>query len=144
MPSGTEWFLIFGAAGMLLIVPMVLYVFTLYITLKAVAPENRKMEPMSLWLLLIPVFGLVWHFIVVGKMADSIKAELASENNAYADKRPAYDIGLAMCILSCLCFIPGINVLAVIGALVCWIIYWVRMITYKGEIARQKSTRAIG
>ena len=37
-------------------------------TLKSIKPHNRKMQPGEVWLQLIPVFNLIWQFIVVGRI----------------------------------------------------------------------------
>lgn len=92
------------------------------------------MPSVNVWLLLIPIFGLVWHFIVINKLADSISAEATSKDIKITEPRPAYQIGLAMCILNCLFFIPGVNVLTGIAGLVCWILYWVKITAYKNML----------
>ena len=97
------------------------------------------MPSSNVWLLLIPLFGLVWHFIIINNLADSIKAEVKSRNIKIEEQRPAYNIGLAMCISNCLFFIPVINLFTSIAALVCWIIYWVKISSYKNIILTGKS-----
>ncbi|HKC37756.1 MAG TPA: hypothetical protein VKB95_16885, partial [Chitinophagaceae bacterium] len=104
-------------------------------TLKAIKPHNRKMQPGEVWLQLIPLFNLIWQFIVVGKIADSIRNEINDRNlNSFlgiADpvfandltRRPTYDMGLTFCILSLCGCIPLLGGIASIAGLVCWIIY---------------------
>lgn len=130
LPGGTEWILIFIVLFLLLI-PPIFYLITLQSTLSAIAPENRTMPPSNVWLLLIPFFGIIWHFIVVKNMADSIKAEADSKNIFLAEAKPAYSIGMAMCILSCVNVIPLINFLTGPAMLICWIVYWVKIASYK-------------
>ncbi|MFT3701216.1 MAG: hypothetical protein QM802_02545 [Agriterribacter sp.] len=131
MPGGTEWILILLAFGLLQIIPIIFYLITLQSTLSTISIENRKMPSGNVWLLLIPLFGTVWHFIVVNKLASSIKAEGDSLSIKLEEQKPGYNIGLAMCILNCLFIIPGVNVLTSIAGLVCWIIYWVKISSYK-------------
>lgn len=139
MPGGSEWFLIFIALGGILI-PAIFYLMTLQSTLESVSKENRKMPSENVWLLLIPLFNLVWHFIVVKNLADSIKAEADSKGIMIAELKPAYNIGLAMCILSCLNFVPVLNFFTGIAAMVCWIIYWVKISNYKKILTAEKMT----
>ena len=120
-----------------LLIPKICYLDTLQNTLKAISVENRKMPVTNVWLLLIPFFATVLHFFIVDKMAQSIYAEAVSKNIAIAETRPAYTIGLAMCILNCLFIIPVLNVFAMIAYVVCWIIYWTKIAAYKNELLKQ-------
>ena len=115
----------------LTIIPIVFYILTLQKTFEIISVENRKMPPQRVWLLLIPLVGLIFHFIIVKDLADSIKAEANSKDVPTKEPRPAYNIGLAMCILSCFVIIPGLKIFTNVAALVCWIIYWVKINSYK-------------
>lgn len=119
-------------------IPVIFYLLTLQNTLKAVSQPNQKMVPAQVWLLLIPFFGIVWHFIVVHRMAESIRAELATRGQTTNEDNPAYSLGLAMCICQCCClcslFIPALGWLFSLAYLVLWIIYWVRVSAYKREL----------
>ena len=111
------------------LVVFILYLITLFNVLNAVAPANRKMEPGLVFLLLIPLFNLVWNFIVVIKLRDSLEAEYRARD--LQGDGFAYGIGLAMSILYVCLIIPLLNILAAIAALVCWIIFWVKMAGYR-------------
>lgn len=137
MPGGAEWILIFIVLGLMLI-PRIFYLITLQSTFDTISVENRKMPSSNVWLLLIPLFGTVWHFIIVNNLAASIKAEANSKNIKIDEPRPAYNVGLAMCILNCLFFIPGLNILTSIAGLICWILYWVKIISYKNILLTDK------
>ena len=114
-------------------------------TLKAIKPHNRKMQPGEVWLQLIPIFNLIWQFIVVGRISDSIRNEINDRNlNSFlgiADpvfandltKRPTYDMGLTFCILSLCGCIPLLGGIASIAGIVCWIIYWTQIVAYKNK-----------
>jgi hypothetical protein len=77
------------------------------------------------WLMLIPLFNLVWHFFVVKNVSESIKS-WAAENGKTVDDA-AYTIGLIACIANCCGLIPIINLLAGPAGLVCFIIWWVKV-----------------
>jgi len=107
------------------------------------------MAPGEVWLQLIPLFGLVWQFMVVTKIAESIQKEL-SDNTSFSfeentasqinsnQPRPTYGIGMAYCTLFCLTMIPVLGRLASLAGLICWIIYWVRIANYKNRIQTQR------
>lgn len=137
LPGTTEWILIFICLGLVLI-PAIFYIVTLQSTFNTISAENRKMSSSNVWLLLVPLFGIVWHFIVVDNLATSINAEAKSKDIKIAEPRPAYNIGLAMCILNCLFFIPGVNFFTGTAALICWILYWVKIAGYKNILIREK------
>lgn len=140
MPGGSELVIIFMFLGGIVLIPKIFYLITLQSTLNAISPENRKMPPANVWLLLIPLFGIVWHFFVIKNIAESIHAEAISMSIKLSEPLPAYNVGLAMCILNCLFIVPGVNILTSIAGLICWIIYWVKISDYKNVLNREKMT----
>ena len=136
LPGGSEWVVLFIALLLvaLILIPKIFYLITLQSTLKAISEENRKMPPNNVWLQLIPLFGIVWHFIIVKNMADSISAEANLKNIKIDEQKPAYNIGLAMCILNCFFIIPYLNILTGIASLICFILYWTKINSYKSKI----------
>lgn len=124
---GGHEMLLLSIPSILFLVPFIFYLISLQSTLNAISIENRKMAPSNVWLLLIPVFGIVWHFVVVRDLTESIRNEAVSKGIPLKEARPAYHIGFAMCVLSCLIFLPFVGV----AVLVCWIIYWVKIVEYK-------------
>ena len=77
------------------------------------------------WLMLIPLFNLVWQFFVVFNMAKSLGAEFQKRGMA-EDPNPGQTLGLVMCIGNLVCGPVG---------LICWILYWVKIAGYSGRIA---------
>jgi len=113
----------------------ILFILTLHNTMKAVSIQNRAMPIGQLWLLLIPLFGTVWIFIVVNKLSQSIEKEFLTRSVA-VEPRPTYSIGLTYSILgaSTILPIPIINSLIAFAALICWIIYWIKVGEYKNRL----------
>jgi hypothetical protein len=83
------------------------------------------MNPGLVWLMLIPLFNIVWHFFIVLNMAKSLAAEFQKRGIA-EDPSPGQTLGLVMCIANLICGPVG---------LVCWIIYWVKIAGYSSKIA---------
>ena len=120
----------------LCLIPVIFYILTLQRTLETISPENRKMNPGQVWLILIPFFNLVYNFIMVASIADSIEAECAKLNIPVTENRPTYNIGIAYSVLAVIGgFIP---VIGSIAALVCWIGYWVKVAHYKRLLIENK------
>lgn len=120
------------------LIPLIFYLLTLQKTLNEVSPQNQKLPPGQVWLILIPLFGLVWSFIVVNRIADSLKAEFAMRGIQVDEDRPGYNIGLTYCILYCCSIVPFLGGLAALGGIVCWIIYWVKIAGYKTQLQQAK------
>lgn len=120
------WFIIVG-------VPLVFYILSLQKALAAVSPENRKLEPGLAWLLLIPVFNIIWNFFIVDAIGVSFERGF-QKYGIYHSKKQTYDLGLTMSILCCCYWIPLLNILAILGSFVIWIIYWIKVVQYKNEL----------
>ena len=130
----------------------VLFLLTQQNTLKAVRRENRLMQPGLVWLQLIPVVGQIWQFMVVLRIAKSIRKEIkfvqgdslfGSSDLSVAEKlthRATLAIGITYCTLTLVGaffnlfmtaeqespLTPIVGLIFLTG-IVCWIIYWVRL-----------------
>src|ERR1700712_2050103 len=91
---------------LLFIIPVIFYLITLQKTLESISLPNRKMPPVQVWLLLIPIVNFIWQFFVVSNISDSIKAECNRLNIPTTEDRPTFNIGLAKNILSICSIIP--------------------------------------
>jgi hypothetical protein len=115
-----------------LYIPLIFYLLTLQKALSRCSPASRTLSPGLVWLLLIPFFGLVWHFVIVTSLAKSLHNEFTKRNINEA-QNPGLGIGLATCILSVLSWIPHLRGVG-IAALVCLIIYWVKIAGYSARL----------
>jgi hypothetical protein len=88
------------------------------------------MEPGQVWLVFIPVFGIVWSFMMIGFIADSLANEFRQRNITVSEERPGYNLGLTYLILRLCGIVPLLGILALLGALICWIMYWVKISEY--------------
>ena len=93
---------------------------------KRVPVEYRKQNPNLVWLMLIPLFNLVWSFFVYPKLSQSYEAwgqavGRTDVGNAFGG------MALALCICMCCCIVPYLNACAGIAVLVLLIIYLVKI-----------------
>ena len=95
------------AAVILFLLPAIFYLISLQKALERCAPQCRTMPPGQVWLLLIPLFGLVWHFIIVERMASSLRNEFVRRRMPLADPEPGKALGIAMCVLFAACLVPS-------------------------------------
>ena len=127
--------------------PTVFYCLTLQKTLHRVSPKNRAMAPGLVWLLCIPLFSLVWHFYVVLSMAKSLGAEF-TERQAVTEPAPGKSLGLVLCLLHAFFELSlalplsshGVIIVWLCGvsALICWVIYWIKISGYAGKLVMTK------
>lgn len=124
-------FLLVFLGGML--IPYIFYILTLSKTLNKCSPASRTMQPGSLWLLLIPLFNLIWHFLVVSAIAQSLGNEFRTRGIA-AEPEPGKSPGMAMCICGVCGLIPLLGILASLASLVLWIMYWVKIAEFSRQL----------
>lgn len=99
-----------------------------------VSHDLRKMEPGAVWLCLIPLFGLIWQFMVIGAVADGIARELSVRNLFPKEEKPAYAMGLTGCILICFCIIPYVGPAMGLIGLIFMIVHAVKITEYNREL----------
>jgi hypothetical protein len=116
----------------LIFVPAIFYLRTLQRAFERCSPESRTMSPGKVWLLLVPLFNLIWQFLVVTNLAKSLHNEFARRSLPSSESTPAPGrlVGLAMCILTLVSLVPLIAPVASIAGFVCWIVYWVKIANY--------------
>jgi hypothetical protein len=132
----------------------ILYTLTLSSALRKCSVPSRTMRPGLVWLILIPVFNIIWLFFVVLGLAESVGNEFQLRRIPNAQRRPGMAVGIAMCVSTVCAILPVliifllgkfddqsatteiptwaiwalflivITVLATLAHLVLWIIYW--------------------
>lgn len=116
--------------GVLFLLSAIFYILTLQNTLNKCAPTSRTLEPGMVWLYIVPLVNIVFHFFIVLGMAKSLRNEFNRRGIHVEDPTPGQSIGLAMCICACCSIIPVLGFLAALAHLVLWIIYWVKISEY--------------
>jgi hypothetical protein len=106
------------------------YIALLVRLLKKCSPSSRTMQPGMVWLLLIPVFNIVWSFLVVSALGKSLGNEFTLRGIASTEPEPGKTLGMTMCVCQACGIIPFLNFLAIPAGLVLWTIYWVKMAGY--------------
>jgi hypothetical protein len=118
-----------------LVIPAVFYLLTLQKALSRCSRESRATSPESVWLMLIPLFNLVYQFILVINVAKSLGNEFARRRITSVDPEPGKSLGIAMCALNLVSMIPVLGIPLAMAGLVCWIVYWVKIADLSGMIA---------
>jgi hypothetical protein len=128
-------FMIVISIGFLIV--YILYLITFSRTLELCHPHTRKMNPGEVWMVLIPVYGIVWQFIMIGRLADSLAIEFRNRNLPVHEERPGYSAGItAHILLLCGGIIP---VLGLIVAIIFFIRYWNLIGNYKKQLEQHNA-----
>lgn len=118
-----------GLAGLALLIA---YLLTLQRALERCAPRNRTVSPGKVWLSLIPLFNIVWQFILVSRIAETLRREFDFRGVTQPASQDDYGrgVGLAMCVLAVISFIPLVGIPTGLAGCICWIVYWVKISGY--------------
>lgn len=148
IPNHKSFLLFLMILGLIWHVPLIFYLLTLQKALRRCSLEARTLSPGLVWLTLIPVFNLIWHFIVVNGLSKSLGNEFR-KRGITVEANPGQTLGLAVCMLSV--FYVGMAGLSVIlkvistlatvmsiVALICWITYWVKIAGLSERLAAEK------
>ena len=132
---GLPELLVLLAIGGIFLLPGIFYLLTLQTALQRCSEHSRTTTPGSVWLMLIPLFSLVYQFILVAHIADSLRNEFLLRNITNQEPEPGQTLGIAVGVLSVVSIIPILGIFSSIAALVCWIVYWVKISNYSAMIA---------
>lgn len=134
MTSSEDILIIVAIILLISILVQVLYLTTLSRTIRNIRPEFRKVEPGQAWLGMIPLFHLIWPFIINRKVADSIKADL-EDRGMGEDGDYGKNIGTIYPAVRFGGNVPGIGVLFSIAYLVIFIMWWSKLSRYRALLA---------
>lgn len=133
-----------GLIGLLAgIVIEVFFILTLRKALLRCSIENRSMSPNLVWLLLVPIFHFIWNFFVVINLANSLHSEFRKRGIS-TEPFPGKSIGLAYSILSTMQIIPLIGLFIAIPALICFIVYWIKISEYSNKLSIEQTALPAG
>jgi hypothetical protein len=111
----------------------VLYLKNLQDTLKECDAKNQQVPPVNVWLMFIPLFNLIYPFILYPKISESLKREFESRNSPQEGDY-GRSLGITLPILGVCGIIPVLGIFAGIGNLVVFIIFWVKMAEFKNKL----------
>ncbi len=106
------------------------YIIVQFMTLNAVSPRNRDMEPGMVFLMFVPLLSIVWYFIVVSRLATSLEKEFR-DRDLPAEGDFGYTLGLWAGIMDLTCCLG-------LAGLVCHIIHMFRLRKYLGILDATK------
>jgi hypothetical protein len=91
-------------------------------------------------MLLIPFVDFVFSWIMLPfGIPYAMQAAVADNPEALQKDKTIFGLGLSLMITTSLFIIPYLNLLAMIGAFVLWIIYWVAVVNFRQYLDSKKS-----
>lgn len=131
----------------MLLIPGLAYTLSLQKAFSRISPEHREMEPTRVWLLLIPLFGFIWHFLVVAKLSKSFRNSFKAQGIEMKD--PSFGMLWGMLfggasILICagpalVVFYPALKWVELVlgaGVIIIWLIWWAKLISFGRKLAQ--------
>ena len=118
------------------------YILTLSRTLQKCSPASRTMQPGMVWLLFVPILNLVWNFLVVNAISESLTKEFRLRGVLFFESEPGKRIGMPMAICGVCSMIPILGILAALAYLVLWIVYWVKVSEFMKMLDQSPATVA--
>ncbi len=120
--------------GLVALAVAIFVIYLLYSCYARLPQEYQPMAPGLVWLLLIPLFNIVWQFFVVLRLSKAYQTYFAAQNRTDVGDC-GYMIGLIALICGLLGWIPVLGILAGIAGLVLWIVYLVKVVGLRNQIA---------
>jgi hypothetical protein len=115
----------YGVVIAVAIVVRVLFLLTLSRCLAQCSPRNRTMEPGLVWLNLIPLFDIVWMFVTIIKLSESLRNEYRDRGLPTDDPDFGQMMGILYMVFSLVCGLIG---------LIFFIMYWVKIAGFKNQL----------
>lgn len=116
------------------------YILTLSRTLQKCAPSSRTMQPGMVWLLLVPLFNLIWNFLVVNAVSESLTKEFRLRGVLFFESEPGKRVGMPMAICGACSVIPILGILAWLASVVLWVVYWVKVAGFSKMLDQAPAT----
>lgn len=122
----------------LLLVPGVIIIAVFYLKnlqdlLNECSARNQQVPPSNVWLMFIPIFNIIYPFILYPKITESIKREFEDRKSPQQGDY-LKGIGIAMPVLNVCGFIPVIGGIAGLANIILFIIYWIRSSEFKNQL----------
>ncbi len=125
---------VWSVSGFVIIslVAQVFYLISLYKTLSAVPERYHAFPKWFVWMMIIPVIGYVFAWIMEPfGVPKTLEAYAKDQFEMLRDANQLFILGLSHMILITVSFIPLVGTLFFLAALVIWIVYWVKVVSFR-------------
>ncbi len=126
------------STGMVLLLLMISFLFSLHRILLGISIKNRAIEPHQVFLLLIPVFNFYWQFVVISRVSISLYNEFKDRGIANGTE-PCFKEGLTANMVSFVLLIPELFPFSVFIFAITYIYYWIQLLKEAKKIEPPKN-----
>jgi hypothetical protein len=113
----------------LVIIPLIAFSFYIHAiskTLAAIDPAYRSQSPHMAWLLLIPIFNVIWFFFLLKAIREGFEQMLLHHQiEKPIDTGYSYGIGMGCCWAAS--FVPGLFFIALLPMFVFSMLHWTKL-----------------
>lgn len=121
----------------------VFFLCTMYKTLKLVPKEKHIMPAWFCWLILIPMVGYVFAWMLLPFVVPKTLAHQVGDNPAALKAtKNLFAIGLATVIVMLFEIVPVVNILAFLISVILTIVYWVKLINFRDTFLKPQTKAA--
>ncbi len=121
------------------------FLLTMQRALAKCSQQARRMSPKTMWFGIIPVFHLIWNFVIVFAMSTTLEKEYKKRSIPHPPK-PARNIGLIWSVLMVfgLVSFSGVRFLVITGiiifilAIIMFIVYWAKVAMFASKLNHQE------
>ena len=128
--------LIIGMIALAAVIVVAVFFFkNLQDLLKECDPANQQLPPANVWLMFIPLFNIVYRFIMYPKVSETLRLEFESRG---VPQQGDYlkGLGLTLSIANAVNIIlpPNVRGFLGLGCIVVMIVYWVKAAEMKNKL----------
>jgi hypothetical protein len=151
-PTWLGWYFAVELVGLLALLLLLacLYLRMIQETMNRCSPESRVMNPALVWLDLIPGFGTLWHFVIVGALGLTLLRESRRGGLSSRSMIPGTGIGLVASVVGLVLFLSvGRSLIeqdpekltgwAIAAGIPCWFAYWAFVARHHARLAFRNS-----
>ncbi|MEY5050644.1 MAG: hypothetical protein RLZZ619_574 [Pseudomonadota bacterium] len=125
----------------LIIIPLITFIFYIRAisrTLAAISEPYRTQSPGMAWLLLIPIFNVIWFFFLLRAIKDGF-AQMYRDGLTPKEIDSGYNYGIGMGCCWAASFIPQFIFIALIPMFVFSILHWNKLNSARRAISKQQN-----
>jgi hypothetical protein len=122
----TPTFILTFILFLIIIIPCVLYLWTLKETILACSKRNRTISPNMVWLVLIPLVGAIFYILFIIEVSNTLSKEYLMRGLP-DNSRSLKKLGITLFIFQLLGAIPIVGYFFVVVGIILLIIYWVKI-----------------
>jgi len=124
-----------GSIFLAIFIVNIFYCWSLFDAMRRLPKEKQLLPAWLCWLILIPIAGIVFNWIMEPFIIPKSFAANFPETDAVVQgkSRSLFGLGLAHVILMTVSIIPVIGFITGIASFIIWIIYWVKVVNFKNE-----------